>query len=96
MTSAFAWLSGQTARASCAPFSARPAVLPSLAFSWRGAAAAAAIHLVHGMFYGVTALRRSGALSCRRSLVDRRDLRRSGRPAFRAASIDPLMALRNE
>ena len=59
------------------------------------AAAAAAIHLVQGMLYGVTA---HGAveLSVVAAALLIVAILAAGRPAFRAASIDPLVALRNE
>jgi putative ABC transport system permease protein len=59
------------------------------------AAAAAAIHLVQGMLYGVTA---HGAveLSVAAAALLIVAILAAGRPAFRAASIDPLVALRNE
>ena len=59
------------------------------------AAAAAAFHLVQGMLYGVTA---HGAveLSVAAAALLIVAILAAGRPAFRAASIDPLVALRNE
>ena len=58
-------------------------------------AAAATIHLVQGMFYGVTA---HGAveLSVAAAALLIVAILAAGCPAFRAASIDPLLALRNE
>jgi ABC-type antimicrobial peptide transport system permease subunit len=59
------------------------------------AAAAAAIHLVQGMLYGVMSQGAvelfvvAAALLILAIFV-------AGRPAFRAASIDPLLAIRNE
>ena len=59
------------------------------------AAAATATHLVQGMFYGVTAY---GAmeLSVAAAALLIVAIFAAGRPAFRAASIDPILALRNE
>ena len=59
------------------------------------AAAATTIHLVQGMFYGVTAY---GAmeLSVAAAALLIVAIFAAGRPAFRAASIDPLLTLRNE
>jgi len=59
------------------------------------AAAATAIHLVKGMFYGVTAY---GALELSVAALALLIIAifAAGRPAFRAASIDPILALRNE
>ena len=59
------------------------------------AAAEAAIHLVQGMFYGVTAY---GAveLSVAAAALLIIAIFAAGRPAFRAPSIDSLLALRNE
>ena len=58
-------------------------------------ASAAAVDLVQGMLYGVTA---HGAveLSVAAAALLIVAILAAGRPAFRAASIDPLVALRNE
>ena len=58
-------------------------------------AAAIAIHFVQGMFYGVTAY---GAreLSVAAAAILIVAIFAAGCPAFRAASIDPILALRNE
>lgn len=60
-----------------------------------GAAAEAAIHLVKGMLYGVTA-HGTLALSVAAAALWIVAIFAAARPAFRAASIDPLLALRNE
>jgi putative ABC transport system permease protein len=59
------------------------------------AVSAALIHFVQGMLYGVTAY---GAveLSVAAAALFLVAILAAGRPAFRAASIDPLVALRNE
>ena len=59
------------------------------------AAAAAAIHLVQGMLYGVTA---HGAIevSAAAAALLIVTIFAAGRPAFHAASIEPLLALRSE
>jgi len=59
------------------------------------AAAAAAIHFVQGMFYGVTAYG-TVELSVSAAALLIVAIFAAGCPAFRAASIDPLTALRNE
>jgi putative ABC transport system permease protein len=56
---------------------------------------AATIHLVQGMLYGVTA-HGTIALSIAAAALMIVAIFASARPAFRAASIDPLQALRNE
>jgi ABC-type antimicrobial peptide transport system permease subunit len=59
------------------------------------AAATAAIHLVQGMLYGVTA-HGTVALSVAAAALGIVAIFAAAHPAFRAASIDPIVALRNE
>ena len=60
------------------------------------AAAATAIHLVQGMFYGVTAYGAMELSVAAAALLIVAIFAAGRRPAFRGASIDPLLALRNE
>jgi predicted permease len=59
------------------------------------AASAVLIHLVQGLLYGVTA-HGEGELSVAAAALFLVAIFAAGRPAFRAASIDPLLALHNE
>jgi putative ABC transport system permease protein len=70
-------------------------VLATIGIFSGATAAAAAIHILQGMLYGVKA---HGAveLSVAGAALLVVAIFAAGRPAFRAASIDPLLALRNE
>jgi ABC-type antimicrobial peptide transport system permease subunit len=59
------------------------------------AASAALIHLVQGMLYGVT-VHGAVELSVAAAALFMVAIFAAGRPAYRAASIDPLLALHNE
>ncbi len=70
-------------------------VLAILGIFIGAAAAAAAIRLVQGMLYGITA-HGTVALSIAAAALLIVAVLAAARPAFRAASIDPLLALRND
>ena len=70
-------------------------VLAILGILIGAAAAAAAIRLVQGMLYGITG-HGTVALSISAAALLIVAVLAAARPAFRAASIDPLLALRNE